>query len=91
MTVDAKANDCYLIAIMAIVALTASGFGIAVVLGGELNATYALRLGWNEDESKDNETYLTSASAAGLMIGSLLSSIVVKMGRRKAILLSSLI
>ena len=91
MPSDIKVNGCYLVAIVAIVTLAASGFGIALVTVGELNETYALRLDWNETQTEDNETYLTSASAAGLMIGSLLSSSIVKMGRRRAILLGSLI
>ena len=91
MPSDVKVNGCYLVAIVAIVTLAASGFGIALVTVGELNETYALRLDWNETQKEDNETYLTSASAAGLMIGSLLSSSIVKMGRRRAILLGSLI
>ena len=91
MPSDVKVNGCYLVAIVAIVTLAASGFGIALVTVGELNETYALRLEWNETQKEDNETYLTSASAAGLMIGSLLSSSIVKIGRRRAILLGSLI
>ena len=76
-TEDIKVNELYLVAIVGIVTLTATGFGIALVTVGELADTYKIRLGWTDNEKTDNETYLTSASALGLMIGSLISGMVV--------------
>ena len=46
---------------------------------------------WTDDEKEDNITWLTCASALGLMIGALSSSTIVKIGRRRAILLGSII
>ena len=51
-----------------------------------------MRLEWTTpDEKEDNITWLTCASALGLMIGALSSSTIVKIGRRRAIMLSSIV
>ena len=60
-----------------IVSLASSGFGIALVGTDELSDTYALKFKWTETEQEDNITWLTCASAIGLMVGSLLASTIV--------------
>lgn len=90
-TENIKVNELYLVGLVGIVTLTASGFGIALVATGQLADVYKTKLNWTEDEKTENETWMTGASALGLMIGSLLASTIVRMGRRKAILLGSVI
>ena len=70
-------NKCYLANLVVIVSLASSGFGIALVGTDELSDTYKLRFGWTETEQEDNITWLTCASALGLMIGSLAASTIV--------------
>ena len=50
-----------------------------------------MKLKWTEDEKINNITWLTCASAIGLMLGSLAASTVVKIGRRRAILIASIV
>ena len=69
------------------VSLTVTGFGIAIVATDELSDTFKMKLEWTDTEQEDNITWLTCASALGLMIGSISSGAIVKMGRRRAIML----
>ena len=50
-----------------------------------------MRLKWTASEKEDNITWLTCASAIGLMTGSLAASTIVQIGRRKAIILASIV
>ena len=50
-----------------------------------------MKLDWTDSEKEDNVTWLTCASALGLMIGALSSSTIVKIGRRRAIMFSSFV
>ena len=84
-------NNCYLAKLVLIVSLTSSGFGFALVTTNELSDTYKMHFKWSAQEKEDNITWLTCASALGLMLGSLLSSSIVKIGRRKAIIFASII
>ena len=89
--VDAKVNSCYLVWLVLVVSLTSAAFGIALVSTDELQHNYGLKMGWTSTEREDNVTWLTVSSALGLMIGSLGSSSVVKIGRRRAILIASIV
>lgn len=84
-------SNSYLAKLVTIVSLTSSPFGIALVTTDALANQYKLRNSWSEDDSQKFITYLTCSSALGLMIGSLLSGVVVKMGRRKAAMLGNLV
>ena len=84
-------NNCYLVNIVLLISLTTAGFGIALVQTDELSNTYKMRLKWTDSEQEDNITWLTCASALGLMIGSLASSSIVKIGRRKSIMLACIV
>ena len=86
-----KPSECFLVKLVLIVSLTSSAFGIALVTTDALGDTYMAKLGWKEDSKSQNMTYFTCASAVGLMIGSLASSSVVKIGRRKAAIFANLV
>lgn len=84
-------NDCYLVTLVLVVSLTSAGFGIALVGTDELSNTYTMHMNWTEEQQEDNITWLTCASALGLMTGSLAASTIVQIGRRKAILFSNIV
>ena len=73
------------------VSLTVSSFGIAVVMTNVLSDTFKMKLDWTDTEQEDNITWLTCASALGLMIGSVSSGAIVKIGRRRTIMLGCVI
>lgn len=85
-------STSYLIRTSVVVGLAAASFGMAIVSTDELSNTYAHHMDWTtKTEKSDKTTWITSASALGLMIGSLLSSTIIKIGRRKSILLAAFV
>ena len=86
---DMSANKCFMFFFIVIINMTGLLLGYAMAYSNQVTALLNAKLGYDADTAAYMQAYIGSSVVLGMTIGAVSGGVIMKIGRRKALILAS--